>query len=150
MNVVTTDGRWFALQAECEADTAFLDAIDMALQQVHVVRMLRTDGRNTAAFLSADRADPRALKAEASRRIAGAVSQLACLLQGESALRSYARLESVDPEPPAELAERIGMLQNAMEAKQPAVRADEVRLHPVPGAHGVTITMAASRSQGAP
>ncbi len=147
MKVATVDGRWFALRAECDADTAFLDAIDLAGNQLHVVRLLRTEGRNSTAILSADRSDPRARRTEASRQIAGALSQLVGLLPGDSPLHVYSRAASSDPESAAELAERIDTLQIAMGAGRPAVHAGEVRRGaPVPGAYGVTITTAGPRA----
>lgn len=111
MKVVTADGRWFALQAECATDTAFLDAIDVSAHSLHVVRLLRTDGRNTGAVLSADRHDPRALAAEAGRETARVLGKLLRLLLRQPALDGHIGTHSPDPEPKEEVTARLEQLQ---------------------------------------
>lgn len=76
MKTHTADGRWFLLSAECEADSALLDAIDLGTHRVQVVRMLRAEGRNIGIVLNVDRNDPRSRRDEAASQLARAFGEL--------------------------------------------------------------------------
>ncbi|MET3513031.1 hypothetical protein ABIC63_000796 [Pseudacidovorax sp. 1753] len=139
MKVVTADGRWFALQAETASDTAFMDAIDMSAHSVHVVRLLRTDGRNTVAVLSADRRDPRALVAEASRETARTLGQLMRLLLRQPALDGHISTDPPNPEPQEQLAARLEQLQLMLDAGRDPVGEEEAMLKEVKCTHRCTL-----------